>query len=130
MADMLWTLVFALVAGGLVGLVHLYVYRRLVRDTTRSTKLRRAALSGAALVLVLFVVTRFFLRGPPPPWFVPLSTLVWFWSGFSIYLVLCFGSVDIAGWAQRLAARVGRRSVIAPDPVSPERRLFVSLAVH
>lgn len=126
---MLWTLVFVLIAGGLVGLIHFYVYRRLVRDTTRSTKLRRAAISGAALVMVLFLVTRFFMRGPPAPWFVPLSTIVWFWIGFSIYLLLCFGSVDIAGGAHRLAARVRRRPAIAPDPASPERRLFVSRAV-
>lgn len=126
----LWrTILFVVVAGGLVGLVHFYVYTRLVRDVTRSAKLRKAALAGVALVMVVFVATRFFMRVTPAPWFVPLSTIIWCWIGFAVYLFLCFGSVDAARALRRLSARLRKRPVIDADPVSPERRLFVSRAL-
>ncbi len=126
----LWrSLVFILVASGLLALAHVYVYRRLVRDTTRSAKLRRAGIAGAVMVMVVFVFTRLLLFKAPAPWFVPLSALLWLWIGFATYLLLSLGSADAVRAIRHLLGRMKRRSEARADPVSEERRLFVSRAV-
>src|SRR5712692_7600106 len=126
------TALFILIASGLLGLVHVYVYRRLVRDTTRSVAIRKAAIAATVLVLALFVLTRLLLRVTPGPWFVPLSTALWCWIGYATYLLFSLGLADALRGSRWLWARmVGPRKQPSERvaPASPEPRLFVSRAI-
>jgi len=114
--------------GTFAALMHTYLYRRLVRDTGSGATFRKIAIGGAVVVTLVFLVMRPLFRLAPRSWAVPISTTVWFWIGYATYLLFLLAVFD--------AARVllaGYRWVIArweaPQPVSPERRLFLSRAL-
>jgi len=110
----------------LVVLGHVYLYRRLFRDTAKHPHWRRAG------VVLMGLLATIMTAG----WFVPLllprgaasvvSQLNWFWMGVAVYLllaVLSLGGVrTLTGWLKR------RREAEAPVPpvVDEERRQFLA----
>ena len=113
--------VFLVVFGGLVTGVHVYLYRRLVRDPMRSARARRLGrwlfASLAALLLGGIVVNRFLPRH--------LGEFVGYgafgWMGLVTLLVPLFWAVDMVQipWAVRRRAR-------GDGPVDPARRLALA----
>jgi predicted MPP superfamily phosphohydrolase len=119
---------FFIIAGTIAGLIHTYIYRRLVRDSTQSRQVRKTALIFSAGLVVLFLVLRPLVKLLPGPWAVPVSTAVWFWMGFAIYLLFWLALIDTV----RALIALYRRIAVQPKtaaPASPERRLFLSRAV-
>ena len=126
-------MIFLLILGVPVALGHLYLWRRLVMDTTRPRTLGRrigtlAVIGAFALLMSALVVTR---RVPPElgkflawPGFV--------WLALLFYLVIVLGIVEVPRRvllkrATLVAAAVGAEPVeVVPDP---SRRLFISRSV-
>lgn len=106
--------------------LHVYLYRRLLRDTgvgKRWRKLGILALAALGLLLVTSRLARFVL---PTGWSLPYATSGWLWMGLATYLLCCLVAVDVL-W---LAARAGRRLAAKPAQAPDEsRRLFLSRAV-
>lgn len=98
--------------------LHVYLYRRLIRDVTPQRKVRLGAMSafGAIAATSIFGFARFRTAEPSA-----LTALLPMWFGFMIYVSLALIVVDLVRWALEKRA--------APQPVSPERRLFLSRAV-
>lgn len=109
-----------------VGGGHLYLYRRLVRDTT--TTRRGRALGGSALVLlaVILVAGRVMQRQAPGPFSDLIGGIGFVWMGLGMFLVLAFGAVDLF----RLGRSLSGTSAPVHDraPVDPARRLFLARA--
>ena len=122
---------FFAVVGVLAAAVHFYLYRRLVRDTTSSRRVRLAGLIAAAGLFTLFIICRVLQRFIPANSFlVPLSSMSWFWMGFATYLAFGLWALGVlrwsAGWFRRTAGAMARRPAQA---TSEERRLFLSRAI-
>ncbi len=116
------------VFGGLAALIHTYLYRRLVRDTGSGATFRKIAIGAAVMITVVFVVLRPLSRLAPRSWAVPISTSIWFWIGYATYLLFLLMVFDAARaifWAYRRVSALGK----TPEPVSPQRRLFLSRAL-
>lgn len=88
---------FVVVAGAIFGLIHLYLWWRLVRTTTRPGRWRRAGTVGV-LVLALLVPVSFFgselVHGLAWPGFV--------WLGLMFYLVVVLIVIELPMLALRL----------------------------
>jgi len=115
-------LFFAIVLGVVVG-GHLYLYRRLFRDTTSDARIRRAGaialgLAGASLFLARSVFTRFHTA-----WGDALAFAAWCWMGVGLYLGMSLAAFHLLrrvdGW---------RRRRNGAAPVSTERRQFLARA--
>jgi len=120
---------FALVLAvflALLALLHVYLYRRLVRDVGPPAGWRRA---GAVAFAVLYLL----LAGAAPleillrtPWSRALAGAGFVWLGYMTYLAMAVAALSA------LAVPFARwRPFRAPDaaPASPGRRLFLSRAV-
>src|SRR5262249_43315460 len=108
--------------------VHFYLYRRLVRDTTSSRRLRLIGVTAAACLFAVFIGCRVLQRLIPANSFlIPFSSMTWFWMGFATYTAFALWSLGVlrwlAGWFRR------RSSALAQRPTSAERRLFLSRAI-
>ncbi|MFL5352877.1 metallophosphoesterase [Archangium sp.] len=106
---------------------HIYLYRRLFRDTARHPAWRKAGVGVMGLLGALLLGSRLLTRLLPPEPASALAQLSWFWMGAATYLllaVLVLGGVrKLSGWLER------RRAVEAPvAPVSEERREFLARA--
>ncbi len=114
--------------GSFAALMHTYIYRRLVRDTGSGATFRKFAIGAAVMITLVFLVLRPLFRFAPRSWAVPISTTVWFWIGYATYLLLWLVVFDVA---RLLLAAYRRVSALrkTPEPVSPERRLFLSRAL-
>jgi len=108
--------------------MHTYLYRRLVRDTTTAARVRKITIAVIVTMAIFFPIQRFVLRAIPRSWGVALSTVTWFWMGFATYLFLCLILFDSAKALRALYVRL-RPAGKPPEPVSPERRLFLSRAL-
>lgn len=122
----LQSLLFFLTMSLVVVLGHVYLYRRLFRDTAKHPRWR---LAGVVLMGLLATI----MTGG---WFVPLllprdtaavvSRLNWFWMGVAIYLLLAVLSLGglhrLNGWLKR------RRTAEAAEApvVDEERRQFLA----
>ena len=103
-----------------VGGGHLYLYRRLVRDTTRRMGLRRlggGVLLGLALGLVFARVAAALFHSYSGETLVFIS---WCWMGFGLYLGI---SLAVLRGARRMRARFTKSAAAAE---SPERRQFLA----
>lgn len=118
----LWRMVFFLtVFGGLVTGVHVYLYRRLVRDPMRSARARRIGrwlfVSLGLLLLSGIIVNRFLPRH--------LGEFVGYvafgWMGLVTLLVPLFWAIDMV----RIPLAVRRRAQ-GGGPVDPARRLALA----
>jgi predicted MPP superfamily phosphohydrolase len=121
---------FALV-GTLAAAIHFYLYRRLIRDTTQSRRVRQWGLAIVAGLFGMFIATRVLQRLiSPNSQLLPLFSATWFWMGLATYLSFALWSLGLLRW---LARSIGRlRDALAHRPseaISPERRLFLSRAV-
>jgi uncharacterized protein len=122
------SIVFLLVAGTFAGLIHTYIYRRLVRDTVTAARVRKIAAAIAAAMVILWLVLRPLVKLAPRVWAVPISTAVWFWMGFATYLFFWLAVIDACRVLWALRRRVASRANVS-EPPSPERRLFLSRAI-
>src|SRR5258707_11397204 len=121
---------FALV-GALAAAIHFYLYRRLIRDTTQSRRVRQWGLATVAGLSGVFIATRV-LQGfiPSNSQLLPLFSATWFWMGLATYLSFALWSLGMVRWLARAIGRL--RGALANRPseaISPERRLFLSRAV-
>lgn len=129
------------VAGTIVGLIHLYLWWRLVRDTTNPGRWRRA---GAAAVLVLALLLPLSIFGADVvPW---LAWPGYLWLGLMFYLLVVLLLVELPMLVARLVLRarstsaaraarpaavpapaeraaVGAGGAATPPPARPEPRL-------
>ncbi len=119
---------FVIVAATFVVLIHFYVYRRLIRDTTRQVVIRRAGAALSVALVTLFVIARVLQSQPSPrPWAMPLFSASWLWLGLATYLAFFFGATDGVRWVAKRFSQL-RRSADRVDAISEERRLFLSRA--
>jgi predicted MPP superfamily phosphohydrolase len=96
---------FTIAAALLVGWAHVYLYRRLFRDTSANPRWRRAgrlvlwalALSAIGARLVAFVLPRGVVR--------PIQGVGWFWLALAIYLLLTLAALDAVRGIWRLLRR-------------------------
>src|SRR5512144_599727 len=111
-------IVLVVVVGG-----HLYLYRRLFRDTTSDRRIRllgavALTIAGASLFLARSVFARVHTG-----WGDVLAFAAWSWMGVGLYLGMSLAAFHlwrrIDGW---------RRTRGGASPVSPERRQFLARA--
>lgn len=117
---MVWLLAFVLVAGTALGLIHYYVWRRLVRDTTRPGRWRRVGAVVVAVLALLVPVALF--AGRTVHW---LSWPGYLWFGLMIYLCLALVLLELPMLVARRV--VGRR--MAPGRASRGREPSTGRAV-
>jgi predicted MPP superfamily phosphohydrolase len=105
---------------GLASMAHVYLYRRLVRDLTQKRAVRLTAVSafGALAFTSLLGFSRLRLIEPGV-----LTTTVPMWFALVIYVTLALLIADLGRWL------VTQRPPKTAQPMSPERRLFLSRAV-
>jgi uncharacterized protein len=112
------TIVLLVVVGG-----HLYLYRRLFRDTTTDARIRRiGAIALAVAAASLFLARSVFVRFHTP-WGDALAFAAWCWMGVGLYLGMSLAVFHlwrrVDGWRRRRNGAV---------PVSAERRQFLARA--
>ncbi|OLF17381.1 metallophosphoesterase [Actinophytocola xanthii] len=136
---------FGVILSTLVGLMHLYLWKRLVKDTTAKGTARRVGTVAFAFLALLVFVTLILGRSVPP------STARWFawpgyiWFGMVIYLFLTTLVLEIPrlllrGWVRRRPLEATATTDAAPpvdqptkdEPAKPQvnqsRRLFLARA--
>jgi hypothetical protein len=111
-------IVLAVVVGG-----HLYLYRRLFRDTTTDARIRGiGAIALAVAAASLFLARSVFVRFHTP-WGDALAFAAWCWMGVGLYLGMSLAVFHlwrrVDGW---------RRRRNGAAPVSAERRQFLARA--
>jgi hypothetical protein len=135
-------LLFFTVTGILSVLVHVYLYRRIFRDTSGHPGWRKAGLVAMVALCLLMLGSRLLSWVLPRDAVLTLATVGWSWMGVAIYLLLAFWVLGGVRALSRLAQRVTQRpaptstSTSAPAPapapaqapVSEERRLFLARA--
>jgi predicted MPP superfamily phosphohydrolase len=111
--------IFAFVSGLITLLAHIYLYRRLFRDTSEDPRWRRLGLwvmtaLGVPLVLS-WSVTRFL----PLDATFAVATAVWTWMGAATYLLFAFwvlgGLRLLAGWLGRSRPRASQAPAAAVE---------------
>lgn len=131
-------LFFAVMLGVFVG-ANVYLYRRLVRDTTQHPWIRRLAAGSMGLAFLAVPLVRFVFRGTlAPPW---ATTVVLLWWGVTIYTLMALLVAEVGHWlVRRRAVSPGAAPATLeaasglPDlsrdaaPVDPARRLFLARA--
>lgn len=133
-------LLFFGITGILSVLVHVYLYRRIFRDTSGHPGWRRAGLVAMAALCLLMLGSRLLSWVLPQDAVLTLATVGWSWMGVAIYLLLAFwvlgGARALSRFSQRVIPQAAPTStstsspapVPAPAPVSEERRLFLARA--
>ncbi|MDZ4391255.1 MAG: hypothetical protein U0974_16140, partial [Gemmatimonadales bacterium] len=120
---------FIVVLGSILGLMHVYVWKRTVKDTTRPGRIRRILSVVLLALLTLLVVTVFLPR------FLGFSESGWYawpgylWFGVIAYLflaLLVLEPIRLALWAA--AKRTDSGAGEQPDPAAVDRRLFLARA--
>lgn len=107
---------FFLVTTLLAAAGHVYLYRRLFRDTGRHPGWRRAGLVAMGLVFTLMSLGRLLSRRLEGPLGSALAAFSWSWTALAVYLVLALLTL---GGLRRLGASTAA-------PTSPERREFLA----
>ncbi len=110
-------LIFLGVAFTVVGLIHYYLWRRLVRNTTRTRRGRRIGtwvmIGLSALVVATFVSSRVL----PQSAVVLLSWPGYLWLAVMFYLLLVLAALEIPALVTRIVLRRrARAAVAAPMP--------------
>ncbi len=116
-------LLFVVVVTAVLGGGHLYLYRRLFRDTGASPRVRRAgalvlAVLGLSLLFARLVATRVHSPGGNL-----LALFAWGWLGFALYL-----GPTLAGYRLLVHAGEWWRRRRGGPPVSADRRAFLARA--
>ncbi len=110
---------FVLTLAAAVG-VHVYLYRRLIRDVTSHRALRWLGAGALTLLTTGAIAVRVWLRNVEEARSVALGFFIWL--GIALYLLMAFMVVDTLKW---LSAR--RKNAA---PVSEERREFLATAAR
>ena len=117
----------AVVAVLLLGLAHLYVWRRLVRDPFPDRRVRRI---GAALVTVLALMvpaTLVLTRNGVAEW---LAWPGYLWLGLLFYLLLFLGALELPRLVLVRRARRDEPAPVEDSPApGPSRRLVIARGV-
>jgi uncharacterized protein len=117
---------FLLVLGAVLAAMHVYVWTRLVKDTTRPGRVRWI-LSALVVALAVLLVATLALRGVVP---VEVAWPGYLWFALVAYLFLVLLVLEPARWAMR--RRIRRRPVpevpSGTEPDAVNRRLFLARA--
>ncbi|HEX8437837.1 metallophosphoesterase [Archangium sp.] len=108
-----------------VVLGHIYLYRRLFRDTARHPAWRRTGVVLMALLASTMIAARLLTRLLPSEASSAFEQLGWFWMGGATYLLLAVLSL---GGVRTLTGWLERRRAAGAAPVSEERREFLARA--
>ncbi|MFL5344028.1 MAG: metallophosphoesterase [Hyalangium sp.] len=126
---------FFAILGVLTVLTHLYLYRRIFRDTSGHPGWRKAGVFSLAALCLLMMGSRALALMLPESFMHALATIGWTWMGAAIYLILALflvGSVrSLIGlvWHRRSRPAPSAEPSPAPAPaVSEERRQFLARA--
>lgn len=121
---------FLLVLGTVLALLHLYTYKRLIRDTTRPGRVRRILTVLFATMLLVLVCAIVLPRvlGPTEAGWLVWPGYVWF--GLVVYLFLTLLVLEpvrlaLRGWLNR---RPPRAPAADPDESAVTRRMFLARA--
>lgn len=113
--------------------VHVYIYRRLVRDVTEHRGLRRLGAVAIVLLAVAAAAARPLARLLPEYSFRPLMVALLVWLGFVINLLMVLLAVDFARWAKGRWDRRKREAAGLPpgepQPVDTQRRRVIAAGV-
>lgn len=134
-------MVFGLLLSVLIGLLHLYLWKRLIKDTTRPGRVRRA-MTWVLIGLTLLVVATLVLPrqiGPTASTWFAWPGYVWF--GLVIYLFLILAVLELPrlalrGWARRKPLEATATAPVTPadsappaePPATLSRRVFLARA--
>ncbi|MBB2991172.1 hypothetical protein FHR72_002656 [Mycolicibacterium iranicum] len=119
---------FIVVLGSVLALMHLLVWKRMVKDTTRAGKTRRllSLLLGALMILLIgtLIVPRV-LDVREPGW---LAWPGYLWFGLLAYLFLALLILEPVRLALRRWTRSAPRPPAEPTPAAPavDRRMFLA----
>ncbi len=105
-----------------MGLLHWYVWRRLVRDTAPSRGVRRGAIAAYAALILIFLWGGMGGRwlGSSPTWIRWVANIWIGLLGLLVIALLCLDAVRVGGWLLRRVR--GQRD----NAASPERRVFLA----
>ncbi len=102
---------------------HVYLYRRMFRDTTTDRRIRRVGALGLAIAAASLFLARAVFARFHTPWGDALAFAAWCWMGVGLYLGMSLAAFHlwrrVDGW---------RRSRSGAPPVSAERRQFLARA--
>jgi len=113
---------FLLVLAALVALAHYYLWLRLVRDTTRPGRTRRAGALLAVLLGLLMIATPVASRALPPEQARWLAWPGYLWVGLFFYLLVCLLVTEPVRLVAALALRLrGRRRANVGPPSTTDR---------
>src|SRR5438309_1191826 len=97
-----------LLAGAVVAAWHYYLWRRLVRDITKSVRARR---TGAIAFAALGALFPFALIRPPPLSPRPFFFAIYTWSGVAFLLLAALGATEIVRALVLVVARARKREI-------------------
>ncbi len=124
-------LVFLLVAVGILGGMHAYLWARLVRDPGLPEPWRRVATVARVLLGLAVPLAMAAMRLAPRPIDRILPAVAFTWLGVAFMLLCAIAALDLV----RLLAAAGTwladwaRSATPEPPADPERRAFVARAL-
>ncbi|HZA49913.1 MAG TPA: metallophosphoesterase, partial [Myxococcaceae bacterium] len=122
--------IFFAVMTALVAVTHVYLYRRLVRDTLTHKRARTLGLVAVVTLALLMIGGRFLARYWPNELTKFLGDIGFVWMGVALFLVLALlavgGITRGANWVTRILGRNAHRPAGAVDP---ERRVFLARSV-
>jgi hypothetical protein len=129
-------LIFFAVSTLIIVLSHIYLYRRIFRDTSGHPGWRRAGLVAMVVLSLLLMSSRLLARVLPSDAVLTVATVGWTWMGVATYLLLAFftlGGVRFLSnlprhWRARTGNRTPQAQSVQPAPVSEERRQFLARA--
>jgi predicted MPP superfamily phosphohydrolase len=127
-------LLFFVISGVLSVLTHVYLYRRIFRDTSQHPGWRKAGLAAMVTLCLVMLGSRLLSRVLPSDAVLAVATVGWTWMGVATYLLLAFLTLGGLRRVSKLPRLV--RALRAPPtpqqalppPVSEERRQFLARA--
>lgn len=123
------SLLFIAIAATLMSLVHVYLYRRYVRDVTANAAVRRAGKWAIALLAVAAIVARPLSQWLSTAFSVPATLVALGWMGFATYLFLAALAVDVGRLLVWIPVRIARGQQAPDAPPNPERRRLLVAAL-
>ncbi|HEY0641217.1 MAG TPA: metallophosphoesterase [Pseudonocardiaceae bacterium] len=111
-------IVFVVVLVGLIGLLHWYLWKRLVRDATRPGTVRRIGTVAALVLMALVPATLIGGRALPPDTARWLAWPGYVWIALFFYLLVFLVLLEIPRAVLMRSARRRAAAPAAPEPVT------------